>query len=103
MNLGPDLTGHLEERLMQTVELNVQGMTCGSCVKHVTAALNQLPGVTAVEVDLSVGRVSIMGSTAAEELISALETAGYSAQTVNTNANDTKPTNSSNKGGCCGR
>ncbi len=65
---------------MQTIELNVQGMTCGSCVKHVSAALRQLAGVSAVEVDLSAGRVRIEGSASAEALISALDGEGYPAQ-----------------------
>ena len=30
---------------MSTVELNVKGMSCGSCVLHVTEALNAVEGV----------------------------------------------------------
>lgn len=33
----------------QTVTLQIDGMTCGGCVKDVKAALAKLPGVSAVE------------------------------------------------------
>lgn len=88
---------------MNTIELNVQGMTCGSCVKHVNAALNPLAGVTAVEVDLSAGRVRVTGSAEAAALISALDTAGYPAQLAAATDSDTKPASSAGKGGCCCR
>ncbi len=65
---------------MSTIELNVQDMTCGTCVKHVTAALSPLAGVTAVEVDLQAGRVRVSGTPDSAALISALDEAGYPAQ-----------------------
>ena len=40
---------------MQTTELKVDGMTCGSCVASVTKALKRVPGVQDVEVDLVSG------------------------------------------------
>lgn len=36
---------------MQTTELKVNGMTCGSCVASVTKALKRVPGVQDVEVE----------------------------------------------------
>ena len=47
---------------MSTIELNVQEMSCGACVRHVTQALSPLPGVEAVEVDLQAGRVRVSGN-----------------------------------------
>ena len=38
-----------EESSMKTVELQVQGMSCSACVKHVTEALHALDGVSEVE------------------------------------------------------
>jgi len=32
--------------------LTVEGMSCGHCVMHVKSALQDVPGVTAVDVDL---------------------------------------------------
>lgn len=87
---------------MNTTELNVQGMTCGSCVKHVTAALDKLPGVTGVEVDLSAGRVRVNGSPDTAAFIAALDDAGYPAQPVTAPAAESdKPAGNTGKGGCC--
>lgn len=35
---------------LQTVTLQIGGMTCGACVKDVKASLAQVPGVSAVEI-----------------------------------------------------
>jgi copper chaperone len=64
---------------MNTIELTVQSMTCGSCVKHVSAALKQLGAVSSVEVDLAAGLVRVTGSAPVEALITALDDAGYPA------------------------
>jgi copper chaperone CopZ len=38
-----------ESQRLQTVTLHIDGITCGACVKDVTAALAKVPGVSAVE------------------------------------------------------
>lgn len=87
---------------MNTTELTVQGMTCGSCVKHVTAALKSLPGVTAVDVDLNAGRVRVTASSDTTAFIAALDDAGYPAQPANTStAEGSIPVEKTGKGGCC--
>lgn len=43
---------------MTTATYDVQGMTCGHCVKAVTEELTALEGVTAVDVDLQAGGTS---------------------------------------------
>lgn len=35
---------------VQTVTLQIEGMTCGACVKDVKAALAKVPGVSGVEI-----------------------------------------------------
>ncbi|ART51451.1 MULTISPECIES: heavy-metal-associated domain-containing protein [Comamonadaceae] len=67
---------------MSTIDLQVDGMSCGSCVKHVTQALQPLPGVRGVEVDLPSGRVRVSGELAqgSAPLLRALTDAGYPAQ-----------------------
>lgn len=82
---------------MSTIELNVQDMTCGACVKHVTAALSPLSGVEAVEVDLQTGRVRVSGTPDKAALIAALDDAGYPAQLANPAAAPATP-----KTGCGG-
>jgi copper chaperone len=44
---------------MATTTLNIQGMTCGGCVKSVTNALQREAGVEKVEVILELGRATI--------------------------------------------
>lgn len=65
---------------MSTTKLQVKGMTCGACVRHVNGALSSIDGVTAVDVDLASGQVRVEGNPDTAALIAALEEAGYPAQ-----------------------
>ncbi len=65
---------------MQTVTLNVQGMTCGGCVASVTRVLKSVPGVAEVEVTLNPGRARVGFDPAKADLAKlkdAVEGAGY--------------------------
>jgi copper chaperone len=95
---------------MNTVELDVQGMTCGSCVKHVTKALQSVQGVSQVEVDLAKGRARVVGEVApsAQALIAALASEDYPAQLASTAGGVAATpkaggghTPQSGKSGCC--
>jgi copper chaperone CopZ len=44
---------------MSTATYTVTGMTCEHCVASVTEELSELPGVTAVDVDLPTGAVTV--------------------------------------------
>ena len=44
---------------MSTVTVTVTGMTCGHCVSSVREEVGSIPGVTAVDVDLASGKVTI--------------------------------------------
>ena len=44
---------------MNPLLLKIGGMSCQHCVDHVTKALQELPGVAAVSVDLSSGRATL--------------------------------------------
>lgn len=60
--------------------LRVEGMSCGSCVRHVTSALNELEGVKKVEVKLRDGLVIVRHDPSLAtipNLIDALVEAGY--------------------------
>lgn len=82
---------------MSEINLNVSGMTCGSCVKHVTSALKALDGVGDVNVDLAAGKVKVTRATdKTDDLIAALIEDGYPAQL------DTGGTTQAKQGGGCG-
>ena len=60
--------------------LDVKGMTCPSCIRHVNAALRDLEGVAKVEVRLRDGRVLVQHHPAVADvgtLIEVLNEAGY--------------------------
>lgn len=44
---------------METVTLNVNGMSCGHCVKAVEGSVGELKGVNAVKADLAAGTVAV--------------------------------------------
>ncbi|ABM39793.1 heavy-metal-associated domain-containing protein [Polaromonas naphthalenivorans] len=86
---------------MNTIDLQVEGMSCGSCVKHVTQALQSLPGVGGVEVDLASGRVRVSGELApgGDSLMTALTAAGYPAKLA-TDALTSSPASPPKASGC---
>ena len=93
---------------VNTVDLEVQGMSCGSCVNHVTRALKPIPGVTDVTVDLQSGHVRVRGNLDAGEapLVAALTEAGYPAKLAGISAPaplSSAPTAQpkTRRGGCC--
>ncbi|HYK24809.1 MAG TPA: heavy metal-associated domain-containing protein [Steroidobacteraceae bacterium] len=62
------------------VVLTITGMTCAGCVRSVSRVLARVPGVTNAHVDLASGRATVTGTARAEDLISAVEAAGYGGQ-----------------------
>lgn len=65
-------------------DLQVDGMTCASCVGRVERALQRVPGVQAASVNLATARASVQASGAvdAQALIAAIAKAGYEAAPV---------------------
>ena len=64
---------------MSTATYTVTGMTCGHCVSAVTEEVSQLPGVTAVDVDLASGGLTVTSDAPVDEdaVRAAVEEAGY--------------------------
>ena len=84
---------------MSQIHLNVAGMTCGSCVKHVTKALESLDGVSNIHVDLQNGKVHLdRTSWKSDDLIHALNEDGYSSS-LDLDGSVQAPQKKS--GGCC--
>ncbi len=63
-----------------STELNISGMTCGHCQTAVTKALQGVPGVKDVQVDLQTGTAVIEGQADVQALIAAVGEEGYGAQ-----------------------
>ncbi len=61
---------------------NVQGMSCGHCVKAVTTAIQQQDPFARVEVNLSTAQVRVESTLEAARIIALLDEAGYDAQTT---------------------
>jgi copper chaperone len=63
----------------KTSEYTVTGMTCGHCVASVTEEVQEIPGVTDVEVDLATGslRFTSEETVPATAVQAAVEEAGY--------------------------
>ena len=55
----------------------VAGMTCDHCVRSVTEEVSEVPGVTAVEVDLAGGLVTVQGDANDAAVRDAVAEAGY--------------------------
>ena len=67
---------------MATTILNIQGMTCGGCVKSVSNALQRIEGVAKVDVALEQGKATVdydADVTDPAELVEAVDDAGFEA------------------------
>lgn len=67
------------------IPISITGMTCASCVAHVEKALKKVPGVTDASVNLATESAQVkVGSPSVrpEDLIRAIEDAGYEAQVI---------------------
>ncbi len=64
---------------MTTATYTVTGMTCGHCVSAVTEEVTQVPGVTAVDVDLASGRLTVTSDAPVDDdaVRAAVDEAGY--------------------------
>jgi copper chaperone len=65
---------------MESIRMNVQGMTCGGCVASVTRVLQAVPGVSDVAVTLQPGVASVTFDperTQPPALRAAIEDAGF--------------------------
>ena len=73
-------TEHKEEAMQK--KLNVEGMMCQNCVKHVTKALEGVAGVQKADVDLDAKSavVDLTGDVDDQALIDAVVEAGYEAK-----------------------
>ena len=64
---------------MSTFDLTLPSMTCGHCVKTVTATAQRLDPAAQVQADLATHRVTVQTTAAREALVQALADEGYRA------------------------
>ena len=75
---------------MQTY--TVEGMSCAACSARVERAVRAVDGVTACQVNLLTNSMTVDGSAAAEDIVTAVEQAGYRAVSKSNASPATKPT-----------
>lgn len=63
--------------MSNTIDLTLDGLSCGHCVKRVKESLEQRPDVEQAEVTLTEAHVT--GSASAQALIDTVKQAGYGA------------------------
>lgn len=63
-------------------KIKVKGMSCGHCVKRVTRALESLPGLKNVKVDLQSGEAAFEkpDKVSMDEIVKAIQEAGYQVE-----------------------
>ncbi|WP_066290763.1 copper chaperone CopZ [Bacillus sp. FJAT-29937] len=68
---------------MQTVTLNVQGMSCGHCVKAIEGSVGQLEGINEVKVNLSEAQVEVSfneSQVSLEKIKETIDDQGYDVE-----------------------
>lgn len=63
------------------LSFQVEGMTCGHCVKAVTQAVQDVAPGAKVDIDLPSGRVQVEGAADAAAVSHAIDEAGYTVKT----------------------
>ena len=68
---------------MKTLELKIDGMTCGHCVMSVQKALAAVPGVSVKNTGIGTALVSIDDAVAGDRaLVDAVSDAGYTVTAI---------------------
>ena len=77
-----DTPARPDEQLRQ-IDLTITGMTCASCANRIERKLNKVDGVSAtVNYATEKARVLVPGSVGPDDLLAAVEAAGYGARVV---------------------
>jgi len=63
-------------------QLQVQGATCGGCVKSIEQTLRSVSGVSEASMDLATGIASVVGVVEEDHLVAALERVGFPAVVI---------------------
>ncbi|WP_320727333.1 copper-exporting P-type ATPase CopA [Enterobacter sp. 118C5] len=71
--------------MSHTIDLTLDGLSCGHCVKRVKESLEQRPDVESAEV--TIDHAAVIGSASADALIDTIKQAGYGAELSHPKAN----------------
>jgi copper chaperone CopZ len=63
-------------------KFKIEGMSCDACRRHVEKAIADVPGVTAVNVDLKAATAQVEGNPDMGRIVAAVDEAGYTALQV---------------------
>ena len=74
--------------MSQTIDLTLDGLSCGHCVKRVKESLEQRPDVE--QADVSITEAHVTGTASAEQLIETIKQAGYDASVSHPKAKHAK-------------
>ncbi len=79
-SLTPEAAPPVESR--RTISLDVEGMTCASCVNRIERYLRKVDGVEEANVNLATERATVVArpTVTVEQIIAAVEAAGYEAK-----------------------
>lgn len=86
------------------LQLEISGMSCGSCVAHVRSALEQLPGVRVETVQVGGAVVAVAPTIGEATIRQAIADAGYVLTSVRASSapsHDARPVVPEASGGCC--
>ena len=82
----------MESRQTIVTELLVSGMTCQNCARHVTEAIQGVPGVHSASVLLEAGRATVRWNPGTTQdvpsIIKAIQKAGYEAKAIQADTSD---------------
>ncbi len=93
--------GYLQNK--ESVSYNVTGMTCAACSAHVEKAVRKVEGVSDVTVSLLTNSMTVEGTALPDDIIAAVEKAGYGAAPYgNERGNSTDSRSSTDAGAASG-
>jgi copper chaperone len=87
---------------MEVTTLKIEGMSCGHCVRRVTAVITAVPGTEVLGVEVGTAAVRFDPAlTTATTIAAALTEAGYPAVAVGTLKAPLRVVSCGSGGGCC--
>jgi copper chaperone CopZ len=80
-SMTPD-ANNVSDTSLPLQRLQVQGATCGGCVKSIEQTLKSVSGVREASMDLATGIASVIGVVETDHLIEALDRVGYPSAVI---------------------